>query len=69
MAIDDQDINEWTARILTAENRYCQEVVITGVNGSCPYGHQIGDTFTLTGTAHAGGLCGSLDKINRISRR
>ena len=59
MTADDQDLSEWVANILKAENRYCQEVVVTKVNGLCPYGHRVGDTFTLTGL-HAGGLCGSL---------
>ena len=59
MAADDQDLSEWVANILKAENRYCQEVVVTSVNGACPYGHRAGDTFTLSGL-HAGGLCGSL---------
>jgi uncharacterized repeat protein (TIGR04076 family) len=59
MTADDQEVNDWAANILKAENRYCQEVVVTKVHSSCPYGHRVGDTFTLTGL-HAGGLCGSL---------
>jgi uncharacterized repeat protein (TIGR04076 family) len=59
MSADDQDLNEWAAHILKAENRYCQDVTITSVHGSCPYGHQEGQTFRVT-ALHAGGLCGSL---------
>lgn len=59
MASDDQDLNEWAADILKAENRYCQDVTITNVHGACPYGHHEGQTFKIT-ALHAGGLCGSL---------
>lgn len=59
MSFDDQDLNEWVAHILKAENRYCQDVTITNVHGSCPYGHRAGDTIRIT-ALHAGDLCGSL---------
>jgi uncharacterized repeat protein (TIGR04076 family) len=59
MAADDQDLNDWAANIIKAENRYCQKVTVTRVHGPCPYGHREGDEFTLTGL-HSGGLCGSL---------
>ena len=59
MAADDQGLNDWTANILKAENRYCQVVTVTRVQGSCPYGHRKGDTFRLT-CLHSGGLCGAL---------
>jgi uncharacterized repeat protein (TIGR04076 family) len=59
MSADDQDVNEWAATILKAENRYCQDVTITSVHGSCPCGHHAGETFRVT-ALDAGGLCGSL---------
>jgi len=59
MSTDDQALSEWAANILRQENRYCQEVTITKVHGSCPYGHHEGQTFRVT-AMHAGGLCGSL---------
>jgi uncharacterized repeat protein (TIGR04076 family) len=59
MPFDDQDLNAWAAQILKEENHYCQDVTITKVHGSCPYGHREGDTLRITGL-HAGGLCGSL---------
>ena len=39
-------------------NRYSHTAVITAVKGLCPYGHQVGDRFTLTGMNHDC-LCGS----------
>ena len=59
MADADQELSQWAANILTSENRYFQEVVVTGVHGACPYGHRAGDTFSVTGL-NAGGMCGSL---------
>ena len=59
MAPDDQDLTEWAANILKAENRYCQDVTITHVHSPCPCGHRQGETFRIT-ALDAGGLCGSL---------
>ena len=59
MSDDNTEFNEWAENVIKGENRYCQKAVITKVNGACPFGHQEGDTFTLTGL-HAGGICGAL---------
>ncbi len=53
------DIDEYAARILRMENRYYQEVTVTSVNGDCPYGHRVGDTFNVT-AMNSDGICGSL---------
>lgn len=54
------------AAILKGENRYCQEVTITGVNGECPFGHRPGETFRVT-AMNSDGLCGSLFKAVHAS--
>ncbi|MEI6128087.1 MAG: TIGR04076 family protein [Pseudomonadota bacterium] len=49
----------YIAQVLQKENRYCQEVTITRVNGICPYGHRKGEVFHVT-AMNSGGICGSL---------
>jgi hypothetical protein len=49
--VDEKPSNELedaTAAVLRAENRYYQEITITGVEGECPYGHKVGDQFKVT---------------------
>jgi uncharacterized repeat protein (TIGR04076 family) len=53
------DAEEALAELFKIINRYYQEVTIVGVNGTCPYGHQKGEKFRLTGMNHDC-LCGSL---------
>ncbi len=53
------EFEEYTARVLRAEHRYYQEVTVTAVNGKCPYGNQVGDTFKVT-AMNSDGICGSL---------
>jgi uncharacterized repeat protein (TIGR04076 family) len=55
------EIDEAVASVLRAENRYYQEVTVTGVTGECPYGHRPGDQFKIT-TMNSDGICGSLLK-------
>ncbi len=43
---DDTEFNEWAKNVIKGENRYCQRAVVTKVNGTCPFGHREGDTFT-----------------------
>jgi uncharacterized repeat protein (TIGR04076 family) len=59
MSDNTDEFNEWAESVIQGENRYCQRAVITNVKGTCPFGHQEGDTFTLT-ALHAGGMCGAL---------
>jgi uncharacterized repeat protein (TIGR04076 family) len=59
MANADDELNEWAASVIRAENRYCQKAVVTRVSGTCPFGHCEGDTFNLT-ALHSGGMCGAL---------
>lgn len=47
--------------ILEAENRFYQEVTVTGVAGACPYGHKPGDVFRVT-AMNSDGICGALLK-------
>ena len=44
-SINDDDV---VAQIMEVVNRYYQEATITGVSGSCPYGHCKGDRFKVT---------------------
>ncbi len=58
----EQNQNDDPAKaILDAENRYCQEVTVTRVNGTCPYGHREGDRFRVT-AMNSDGICGALLK-------
>ena len=52
---------DFVTNIIETENRYYQEVTITGVTGECPYGHQEGKIFRVTNCNHDG-LCGALYK-------
>ena len=54
------------AKILKGENRFCQQVTITKVNGKCPYGHRAGQTYRVT-ALNSDGLCGSLFKTIHAS--
>jgi uncharacterized repeat protein (TIGR04076 family) len=54
-----QDFDEYAAQVLRLEHRYYQEVTVTRVNGECPYGHKVGDTFKVT-AMNSDGICGSL---------
>jgi len=56
------ELEEAMAAILRAEDRYYQEVTITGIQGECPYGHQVGDQFKVTGM-NSGNICGSLLQV------
>jgi uncharacterized repeat protein (TIGR04076 family) len=42
-----------------SENRYLQQVTITKINGLCPYGHKVGESFQVT-NCNNNGLCGAL---------
>ena len=55
---DEDDINF----IFNTANKYYQEVTVTGVDGECPYGHKVNDTFRVTARNHDG-LCGSLYQL------
>jgi uncharacterized repeat protein (TIGR04076 family) len=48
--------------IFDTANKYYQEVRVTKVEGECPYGHNVGDTFRVTARNHDG-LCGSLYQL------
>ncbi|MBW1819282.1 MAG: TIGR04076 family protein [Deltaproteobacteria bacterium] len=54
------------AKILKGENRFCEEVTITRVNGECPYGHRAGQKYRVT-ALNSDGLCGSLFKTIHAS--
>ena len=41
------------------ENRYYQQVTVTGVTGQCPYGHTQGDQYRVS-NCNNDGLCGAL---------
>jgi uncharacterized repeat protein (TIGR04076 family) len=56
-----KELSEAELSVLEAENRYYQEVTITGVSGECPYGHKEGDQFKIT-TMNSDGICGALLK-------
>ena len=56
-----QELSEAALSVLEKENRYYQEVTVTGVTGECPYGHKEGDQFKVT-TMNSDGMCGSLLK-------
>ncbi len=53
--------DDFVRKIIEAENRYCQEITITDVQGECPYGHVKGDVFRVT-NCNNDGLCGALYK-------
>ena len=53
--------DDFVRKIIEAENRYCQEITITSVQGECPYGHAKGDVFRVT-NCNNDGLCGALYK-------
>ena len=53
------EMDEGLVEVIKTINRYHQEVTITGVRGSCPYGHREGEKFIVTGM-NSDGLCGSL---------
>ena len=60
--VDEKPSNELedaAAAVLRAENRYYQEITITGVEGECPYGHKVGDQFKVT-AMNSDNICGSL---------
>ena len=59
MVPEKDEAEDFKAQVLTGENRYYQQVTITRVNGTCPYGHREGETFRVT-AMNSGGLCGSL---------
>ena len=54
-----QDFDEYTERVLKLEHRYYQEVTVTKINGTCPYGLWVGDSFKIT-AMNSDGICGSL---------
>lgn len=53
--------DDFAAKFIEAENRYYQEVTITKVSGTCPYGHKQGEKYRVT-NCNSDGLCGSLYK-------
>jgi len=53
------EFEEYAATVIKAENRYYQEVTISKVHGTCPYGHREGDIFRVT-AMNGDGICGSL---------
>ena len=55
------EMDEYAANVLKAENRFYQEVTITKVTGDCPYGHKEGETFKVT-AMNSDKICGSLLK-------
>ena len=56
------EIEDITAAVLREENRYYQEVVITAVDGGCPYGHQVGEAFKVT-AMNSDNICGALLQV------
>jgi uncharacterized repeat protein (TIGR04076 family) len=54
-----QDFSEYTEQVLKLEHRYYQKVTVTKVNGTCPYGLRVGDSFKIT-AMNSAGICGSL---------
>ena len=57
----EEDMQALYKKVMDVENRYYQEVVITGVTGECPYGHREGEVFRLTNINHDC-ICGALYK-------
>ena len=55
------EMDEYAAGVLKAENRFYQEVTITKVTGDCPYGHREGEKFKVT-AMNSDKICGSLLK-------
>jgi len=58
-AYKDQFSVEEVSEIAKIVNRYYQEVAITKISGTCPYGHKEGEKFRVTSVNHDG-LCGAL---------
>ncbi len=60
--ITDQTLSDdFVRKFIEAENRYYQEVTITRITGTCPYGHKEGEKYRVT-NCNNDGLCGSLYK-------
>ena len=58
--LTEQDFSEdFIAKFEEADNRYYQEVTVTSVDGTCPYGHKEGEVFRVT-NCNNDGLCGAL---------
>ena len=55
----EDEIDDYRENVKSVLQRYLQEVTITNVNGTCPYGHYEGEKFTVNDMNHDG-LCGSL---------
>lgn len=58
--------SEIIGNIVRVVNRYKQEVIITKVDGECPYGHKEREKHIITSTHHDG-LCGALWQANHSS--
>jgi len=58
-AYKDQFSVEEVSEIAKIVNRYYQEVAITKIFGTCPYGYKEGEKFRVTSVNHDG-LCGAL---------
>ncbi len=54
-----EEVDDYLEKIRREAYRYCEDVTITDINGTCPYGHTAGDTFTLT-NMNSNNMCGSL---------
>jgi uncharacterized repeat protein (TIGR04076 family) len=52
-------MEDYLEKIRREAYRYCEEVTVTAVEGTCPYGHKKGDSFRLT-NMNSDGMCGSL---------
>lgn len=54
-----ENVDDYLEKIRREAYRFCEEATITAVEGTCPYGHKVGDCFRLT-NMNSGGMCGSL---------
>ena len=54
-----ETMEDYLEKIRREAYRYCEEVIVTEVEGTCPYGHKKGDCFRLT-NMNSDGMCGSL---------
>jgi len=54
------------ASVSKSVKKFCQELTITKVDGTCPYGHKEGEQHIVTATYH-GGICGALWQSNHSS--
>ena len=53
-----ETMEDYLEKIRREAYRYYEEVIVTDVEGTCPYGHCKGDQFKLT-SMNCDGLCGA----------